>query len=91
MQTIQVDIEDNKVDAFLTLIDNLKEGMVQNLRVLGNDSIGTELQDYMESTKFQTDKTILQERLADIKSGKTTCVPLEEGLSDLDRFIDELS
>ena len=91
MQTIQFDIENNKIDTFLTLIENLKEGMIQNLKVSSNDTTDKEFQSYMKTTQFQKDKEMLQERFADIQSGKTTCIPWDEGFSDLDTFIDNVS
>ena len=91
MQTIQFDIDDNKVDAFLVLIDNLKEGMIHNLKVFGKDTIDTELHSYTKTTQFQKDKAMLQQRFADIQSGKTTCISWEDGLSELDAFIDSVS
>lgn len=33
MQTIQIQVEDRYVDTFLTLISNLKEGMIQNIQI----------------------------------------------------------
>jgi len=32
MQTIQLDIADDKVDTFLTIVGNLKNDIVQNIR-----------------------------------------------------------
>ena len=91
MQTIQFDIEDNKVDTFLTLIENLKDGMINNLKVLATDTTDKEFQSYMQTTQFQKDKEMLQQRFEDIQSGKTKCIPWDEGFSDLDAFIDNVS
>ena len=33
MQTIQLDIADDKLDTFLTIVDNLKNDIVQNIRL----------------------------------------------------------
>jgi|ACQI01.1.fsa_nt_gi hypothetical protein len=32
MKTIQLDIQDDKLNAFLTIIDNLKNGMIDKVR-----------------------------------------------------------
>ncbi len=37
MQTIQLDIPDDKLDTFLTIIDNLKNDIVQNIRLKNDD------------------------------------------------------
>jgi len=91
MQTIQFDIDDNKLDTFLTLIENLKDGMIKNLTVSSDNPIDEETQAYMKTAQFQKDKAMLQQRLADIESGKTTCIPWGEGFDELDNFINNVS
>lgn len=78
MQTIQFDIEDSKLHTFLTLMENLKEGMIKNLTVSNDNKLDEETIAYMKTPQFQKDKEMLQQRLADIESGKTTCVPHDE-------------
>lgn len=36
MQTIQLDIADDNVDTFLTIVTNLKNNMVQNIKLKGD-------------------------------------------------------
>ena len=91
MQTIQFDIEDSKLNTFLTLIENLKDGMIQNLTVSSDNKLDEETIAYMKTTQFQKDNEMLQQRLADIESGKTTCVPWDEGFDELDTFIHNAS
>ncbi len=91
MQTIQLDIEDNKVETFLTLIENLKEGMIHNLTISKKSPVDAQMQSYLDSLQFQKDKTMLQQRVADIVSGKTICRPWEEGFDELDTFIHSVS
>lgn len=91
MQTIQFDIEDNKIDTFLTLIENLKDGMIKNLTVSHDNKLDEETIAYMKTPQFQKDKKMLQQRLADIESEKTTCIPWDEGFDDLDTFIHNAS
>lgn len=87
MQTIQFDIDDNKVDTFLAFIDTLKEDVIKNLKIVSHDSTDN----YIRTAQFQKDKETLQQRFADIESGKTICVPWYEGFSDLDTYIDTIS
>jgi len=75
MQTVQFDIEDSKLNTLLTLLENLKEGMIQNLTVSHENTLDEDTIAYMNTAQFQKDKEMLQQRLADIDSGKTTCVP----------------
>jgi len=78
MQTIQFDIEDNKLDTFLTFMENLKEGMIKNLTISHDNSLDEETKAYMKTPQFQKDKAMLQQRLADIESGKTTLISHDE-------------
>ena len=91
MQTIQFDIEDSKLNTFLTLIENLKDGIIQNLTVSSDNKLDEDTIAYMKTPQFQKDKAMLQQRLADIESGKTTCVPWDEGFDELDTFIHNAS
>lgn len=83
MQTIQFQIEDSKLDTFLTLIDNLKDGMVKNL-VIKQDELDDETKDYMQTEQFQKDKDCIQKSLKDIKSGKTKTLSHEEVWNSID-------
>lgn len=91
MQTIQFDIEDSKLDTFLTLMENLKDGMIKNLTVSNQNETDTKFTDYMKTAQFKKDKMMLQKRVADIESGKTACIPWDEGLDELDEFIHSVS
>ena len=52
MQTIQLDIQDDKLSAFLTIVKNLKSDMVQSIRtsndILDIESIETDSLDYID-------------------------------------------
>lgn len=78
MQTIQFDIEDSKLNTFLTLMENLKDGMIKNLTVSNDNKLDEETIAYMKTPQFQKDKKMLQQRLADIESGKTTLISHDE-------------
>ena len=78
MQTIQFDIEDSKLNTFLTLIENLKEGMVKNLTISNDSKLDEETIAYMTTSQFKKDKEMLHQRLANIESGKTKCITHDE-------------
>ena len=52
MQTIQLDIQDDKLTAFLNIIDNLKAGMIEKVRlqsdILDIENITNESPDYLD-------------------------------------------
>lgn len=70
MQTIHLQIEDSKLDAFLTVIDNLKDGMVKSI-VIDNVSY-KDINEYLSTKKFEQDKQNFQNTLNDLESGKVT-------------------
>lgn len=55
MQTIQIEVQDQYVDTFLTLLSNLKEGMIQNVQI-------------DENMLFETNKTHFQYALKEIEN-----------------------
>ncbi len=65
MQTIQLDIQDDKLNAFLTIIDNLKNGMIDKIRLqsdileLAIENIEENSPDYLdiEETKNENNKS----------------------------------
>jgi len=83
MQTIQFQIEDSKLDAFLTLIDNLKDGMIKNL-VIKQDELDNDTKAYMETEQFLKDKDYLQKCFKDIKNGKTKTLSHDEVWNSID-------
>jgi len=52
MQTIQLDIQDDKLSAFLNIIDNLKTGMIEKVRfqsdILDIENITKKSPDYLD-------------------------------------------
>ena len=52
MQTIQLDIADDKLDTFLTIVSNLKNDIVQSIRLQNDDldieTIEKESQDFID-------------------------------------------
>jgi len=52
MQTIQIDIADDKLDTFLTIVENLQKDIVQGIRLKDNklniESIEKDSQDFID-------------------------------------------
>ncbi len=80
MQTIQLEIEDNKVDVFLNIIQNLKDGIVKNFTIKNNDILDDDTIEYIKTEQFQKDKQYFHKCLEDIESGKSKLIPFGEGL-----------
>lgn len=59
MQTIQLDISDDNIDTFLTIVSNLKNNMVQNIRLQGN-------------THYEETKAYFNHALKEIENGNDT-------------------
>lgn len=63
MQTIQLDIQDDKLNAFLTIVDNLKNGMIDKIRfqsdILDIENIEESSYDYLDikETKNENNKS----------------------------------
>ena len=56
MQTIQLDIADDKLDTFLTIVDNLKNDIVQNIRLQNTLDIEPIEEDSADFLAIQTIK-----------------------------------
>ena len=52
MQTIQLDIADDKLDTFLTIVENLQKDIVQGIRLKDNgldiEPVDTDSQDFID-------------------------------------------
>ena len=63
MQTIQLDIQDDKLNAFLTIVDNLKSGIIEKIRfqneILDIENIERDSADYLDvqQTKNENNKS----------------------------------
>ena len=58
MHTIQLDIADDKLDTFLTIVDNLKNDIVQNIRLQNNldiEPIEKESADFLDIQKIKSE------------------------------------
>jgi len=62
MQTVQLDIKDDKFNTFLTIIKNIKSGIIENIRtqddILDIESIEKDSSDYLDlqNTKVQNNQ-----------------------------------
>ena len=74
MQTIHLEVNENKLQTVLTLLENLKDGIIENITIESDK----DLQEYQNSKQFEEDKASFQKCLADIESGKTKTLSQEE-------------
>ena len=77
MQTVQLDIADDKLDTFLTIVGNLKNDIVKNIK-LQNDP------------EFTNSQTYFQNALNDIEQGKDTLLSQDEYDAQMKDFIQTL-
>ncbi|MDO9266641.1 MAG: hypothetical protein Q7U00_06105 [Sulfurimonas sp.] len=77
MRTVQLEIEDKSLDLFLSIISNLKDGIVKNFKI-------------KEDGSFDETKAYFQNAYSEIKEGKTKLVPFNDGLDELDDYIDSI-
>ncbi len=85
MQTIQLQVDNSKLETFLTLISNLKDGMVKNLTVMPSDELDKETKTYMQTKQFEKDKAYFQKCLDDIENGKTKTLSHDEVWNCIDK------
>ena len=74
MQTIHVEVEENKMQTVLTLLENLKDVLIKNITI-DSDSA---LQEYKNTKQFQEDRAYFQKCLEEIEGGKTKCFSQDE-------------
>jgi len=75
MQTIQINVADNKIDVIMNLLNNLKDEVIENYKIINTEN--------NEDKYFQQRKARLHKLREDIRSGK-------EPLRDFESSIDEL-
>ena len=71
MQIVQFQVEDNKLETFLTVVNNLKDGLFKNIIVKDNSEVDSDTLAYMKTSKFQEDKIYFQKCLEDFDSNET--------------------
>ncbi len=74
MQTVQLDIQDDKLNIFLNIIDNLKTGIIEKVRLQG-DLLDIEVIEYNSEDYLLLQKT---------KSENNTKYTIEEAKAKLD-------
>ncbi|RBQ31139.1 hypothetical protein CRU92_08180 [Arcobacter sp. FW59] len=72
MRTIQLQVEDKDFESFLTIINNLKKGMIRNFEVKDSD--------------FEQTKSYFNQCLKDIENGNSELLSQEEYSIQMDRF-----
>lgn len=77
MKTIQLQVEDDNYESFLTIIKSLKKGMVKNLAVKENDSIVDD---------FEQTKIYFQKCLENIENGNTQLLSEEQYMNQMNNF-----
>ena len=90
MQTIQIQVDDNKLDTFLNYVDNLKDGIVKKLQVQSDTTLDSSTTKYLKTEKFQEDKEYFQNCLEDIQNGKTKCLSQNEYDTQMNDFTNKL-
>lgn len=76
MKTIQLQIDDSNFETFMTIIKNLKNGMIKNLEV--------------KDSSFEETKLYFKECLEDIENGKTELLTQDEYQSKMCSFREDL-
>jgi len=77
MQTIQLDITDDNVDTFLTIVSNLKNDMVQNIKLQGD-------------AHYEETKAYFHNALKEIENGNDIPLNQEDYEKHMNEFIETL-
>jgi len=85
MQTITLQIKDEKVDEFLVILNNLKEDLIDTFTLTNNEE-----KEYLKSEQFLKDKKKLEQTLKDIEDGKAVLYTQEEFYDKMNYFMDDL-
>lgn len=67
MQTIQIQVDDIYLDAFLTLVNSLKEGMIKSVKIDDKRFAGLDLQ-------HEINKNYFQNALEEVENGNAALV-----------------
>ncbi len=77
MQTIQLDIADDKLDTFLTIVSNLKNDIVQNIRL-------------QDDVQYQANRTYFHTALEEIEHGQDALLNQDEYDNEMKEFMKTL-
>ena len=90
MQTVKLQIEDNKLDTFLLVLNSLKDGLIKSCTVNDEDKLDSQTLLYMKTKQFQKDRTYFQKCLDDIESEKSESLSEEEYEVNMSNFVNNL-
>jgi len=79
MRTIQLQVEDQNYESFLTVIKSLKEGMIKNFEVKETHIIESD---------FEQTKQYFNKCLSDIENGNSLLLSQEEYTDKMNNFKD---
>ncbi len=81
MQTVTLQIREDRLEQFLKIIDGLKKDMVEHCIVSTDEEV-----DYLNSAQFHKDKKMLNARLEDIQNTKATLISQKQYKEKMDEF-----
>jgi hypothetical protein len=84
MQTVLFQVEDSKLDTFLSAVNNLKDGLFKNFIVKNENELDGDTIAYMETKKFQEDKEYFQKSLKDFENDKTIALSHQEAWEQIE-------
>jgi hypothetical protein len=79
MQTVTLQIKENRLEQFLKIIDGLKQDIVEECIVSTDE-------EYYNLLQFYKDKEMLSSRLADIQAGKAMLLDSEQYKEKMDKY-----
>ncbi len=85
MQTVTLQVREDRLEQFLKIIDGLKDDMVEEYVLLPKNEA-----EYLSFAQFQEDRKQLHARLEDIISGKATLLTEDVYREKMDGFISDL-
>ena len=78
MQTIRLQVEDSNLESFLTIIKNLRHGLVENIEIDNEDGC------------FLEAKTYFEECLYELESGQSELLSEEDYKTKINSYTDKL-
>ncbi|MBS4069371.1 MAG: hypothetical protein WC279_05935 [Sulfurimonas sp.] len=81
MRSVQLQVEDDNYESFLTVIKSLKEGMVKNFSVKESDAVNKD---------FEQTKVYFHKCLSDIENGNTQLLSQEQYTNQMNDFKENL-
>lgn len=78
MKTVEFQVEDSKLETFLTVLNNLKDGLYKNVIIKNSSDLDSDTLSYIKTDEFQKDKENFQKCLKDFEEGKTIALSHDE-------------